>query len=51
MITDRQGRAMMAAINCSEDNRRKWTSVAELKSWCAETDTRRSLSQCKLGLK
>lgn len=51
MITDRQRRAMMAAINCSEDNRHKWTSVAELKSWCAEKDDRRSLSQCKLGLK
>src|SRR5215468_8327520 len=28
MITDRQTRAMIAAINCSEDNRSKWTSVA-----------------------
>jgi len=42
---------LMAAISCSEDTRSKWTSVAELQSWCAERDERRKLPQCKLGLK
>ena len=51
MVTDRQGKALMTAISCSEDTRSKWTSVAELQSWCAEKDERRKLPQCKLGLK
>jgi hypothetical protein len=51
VVTDRQGKALMTAISCSEDTRSKWTSVAELQSWCAEKDERRKLPQCKLGLK
>jgi hypothetical protein len=50
-VTVRQGRALVAAIACSEDTRGRWTSAAALQSWCAEKDTRRSLPQCKLGLK
>jgi hypothetical protein len=51
MVTNGQEKVLMAAFTCSEDTRRKWASAAELKSWCAETDVRRGLSQCKLGLK
>jgi hypothetical protein len=51
MVTGEQERVLMAAISCSEQTRRKWTSVAELQSWCAEKDERRGLSQCKLKLK
>jgi len=51
MVTDRQDRVLTAAIGCSEDTRSKWTSVAAMQSWCAEKDARRSLAQCKLGLK
>jgi hypothetical protein len=50
-VTYRHERALVAAITCSEDRRSKWTSVAELQSWCAERDERRKLPQCKLGLK
>lgn len=50
-VTDRQHRFLTAAISCSEDTRSKWTSVAAMQSWCAEKDARRSLAQCKLGLK
>lgn len=50
-VTDRQDRVLVAAISCSEDNRTTWTSVAAMQSWCAEKDERRSLPQCKLGLK
>lgn len=51
MVTDRQDRALVAAITCSEDTRSTWTSVAAMQSWCAEKDARRRLPQCKLGLK
>jgi hypothetical protein len=51
MVTDRQDRALKAAISCSEDTRSKWTSVAAMQSWCAEKDARRGLPQCKLELK
>jgi hypothetical protein len=51
MVTDRQDRALMAAITCSEDTRSTWTSVAAMQSWCGEKDARRGLPQCKLGLK
>jgi hypothetical protein len=51
MVTDRQDRALVAAITCSEDTRSTWTSVAAMQSWCAEKDVRRGLPQCKLGLK
>jgi hypothetical protein len=51
MVTDRQHRALVAAITCSEDTRSTWTSVAAMQSWCAEKDVRRGLPQCKLGLK
>ena len=51
MVTDRQDKALMAAITCSEDTRSRWESAAALQSWCAEKDARRGLSQCKLGLK
>jgi len=50
-VTHRHGLALVAAITCSEDLRSKWTSVAEMQSWCAEKDTRRGLPQCKLDLK
>lgn len=50
-VTDRQDRALVAAIACSEAGRSKWASTAELQSWCAERDERRKLPQCKLGLK
>jgi hypothetical protein len=51
MVTDRQDRALVAAITCSEDTRSKWTSVAAMQTWCAEKDARRGLPQCKPGLK
>ncbi len=51
MVTDRHDRALVAAINCSEAGRSKWTSAAALQSWCAEIDERRKLPQCKLGLR
>jgi hypothetical protein len=51
MVTDRQDRALEAAIACSEDTRGTWTSVAAMQSWCAEKDARRALPQCKLGVK
>jgi len=51
MVTGGQERVLMAAISCSEETRRKWTSVAELQSWCGEKDERRKLPQCRLGLK
>jgi hypothetical protein len=51
MVTDRQDRALVAAITCAEDTRSTWTSVAAMQSWCAEKDARRGLPQCRLGLK
>jgi hypothetical protein len=51
MVTDRQDRALVAAIACSEDTRSTWKSVEAMQSWCAEKDTRRGLPQCKPGLK
>jgi hypothetical protein len=51
MVTDRQDRVLVAAINCSEDTRSTWSSAAAMQSWCAEKDARRGLPQCKLGLK
>ena len=51
MVTDRQDRALTAAMTCSEDTRGRWTSVAAMQSWCAEKDARSSLPQCRLGLK
>ena len=50
-VTGRLDRVLVAAISCSEAGRSKWTSAAELQSWCAESDERRKLPQCKLGLK
>ena len=50
-LTYRHENALVAAITCSENRRSKWTSVAEMQSWCAEKDERRKLPQCKLGLK
>jgi hypothetical protein len=51
MVTDRQGRALEAAISCSEDTRGTWASVEAVRSWCAEKATRRGLPQCKIDLK
>ena len=51
MVTDRQDRALVAAIACSEDTRSTWKSVEAMQSWCAEKDARRGLPQCKPGLK
>jgi hypothetical protein len=51
MVTDRQDRALEAAMACSEDTRGTWTSVAALQAWCVEKAARRGLPQCKLELK
>ena len=50
-VTDRQDRALLAALTCSEDIRSTWPSVEALQYWCAKEDARRELPQCKLGQK